>query len=431
MQAVILAGGKGTRLSQYTKEIPKPMISIKGKPILLHQIHCFKEYGIKDFIIIIGYLGEIIKEYFGDGKQFGVSITYIEEEQPLGTAGAFFYLKKMIEKDFFVTYGDIMFDIDLQKFYHFHINKQSQGTLFLHPNSHPYDSDLVEIDSNHRVIKIDTNKNNREYYYRNLVNSGMFIFNNSVLSYFVQPKKTDLEKDFLSHIIELEDLYGYVSPEYVKDMGTPARLAEVTKHYEDGIIESKNLGNKQKCIFLDRDGTLNKYVGLLYNKDQFELENNNIANAIRLINESNFLCILITNQPVVARNLCTIDELNEIHKKMETILGNEGAYLNDIVFCPHHPDKGYPEENPEYKIVCNCRKPNIGMIEYCANKYNIDLNNCYFIGDTTIDIQTGINCCVKTVLVQTGLAGNDKTFDVKADIEALDLYDAIKIILRR
>ena len=138
---------------------------------------------------------------------------------------------------------------------------------------------------------------------------------------------------------------------------------------------------------------------------------------------------MVTNQPVVARGLCDIEDVNRIHRKMQVLLGEQGAYLDDIVFCPHHPDKGYPEENPEYKRVCACRKPAIGMIEQMADKYNIDLAQTYMIGDSTVDIQTGVNAKMHTVLVLTGQAGLDRKYPIKADDTAEDVLDAVRQIL--
>jgi len=175
---------------------------------------------------------------------------------------------------------------------------------------------------------------------------------------------------------------------------------------------------------------LNRYNGLVYQDEQFELEEH-AAEAIRLLNEAGYLAIVVTNQPVVARGLCEIEDVIRIHRKMQVLLGEQGAYLDDIVFCPHHPDKGYPEENPNYKITCDCRKPAIGMIKRIADKCNIDLAQSYMVGDSTIDIQTGVNAGMKTVLVHTGLAGRDGRYQVAADDTAIDVLDAVKQIIRK
>lgn len=186
---------------------------------------------------------------------------------------------------------------------------------------------------------------------------------------------------------------------------------------------------KNKCIFLDRDGTINVYKCLLHKKDDLILEEK-AAEAIKMINNSEYLCIVVSNQPVVARNICTLQDVWEINKKLEELLHRaNGAYLDDIFICPHHPDKGYPEENKKYKIICDCRKPKIGMIKEAAEKHNIDLSKSYIIGDATIDIMTGINAGLKTILVKTGLGGTDNKYNVKPDYVAENLLEAIEYII--
>ncbi|VDG69859.1 histidinol-phosphate phosphatase family protein [Clostridium carnis] len=432
MQAVIMAGGKGTRLASITKnEIPKPMAIIAGKPILEWQIECLKENGIKDITLIIGYLGNKIKEYFNDGSDFGVNINYIEEKEPLGTAGSFFYLKDCLKDEYFLlAFGDVIFDIDIERMERFHKENKSIATLFVHPNSHPFDSDLIVTDDCDRILEFDSKNNNRDYWYDNCVNAGFYILDKSLCDLVKEPQKLDLEKDILMKLAkESKEIYAYRSPEYIKDVGTVERISKAEEEILRGFVKKRNLKNKQKCIFIDRDGTLNKYNGLIYKEEEFILEDF-VREAISLINNSGYLAIVITNQPVVARGLCEIKDVEIIHNKMKTLLGRDGVFFDDVVFCPHHPDKGYPEENPAYKIKCNCRKPNTGMIDMCVKKYNIDIENSWIIGDTTIDIQAGVNSGLKTALVLTGEAGKDEKYSVQANIVRKDLLEAVNTILK-
>ena len=361
MKAVILAGGKGTRLGQYTKDIPKPMLEIDNKPILEHQVEVLKRYGINEIIFLVNHLKSVIIDYFGDGSKFGVSIKYLEEEKPLGTAGGLKEIEEYLSEDFLFIYGDVMFDMDLQRLIKFHFEKQSQLTLVVHPNDHPFDSDLIDIDKEEKVIDVYPKPHPQNFYYKNLVNAGMYVINPAVLDFIKRGEKSDFGKNILPVIIHKLKVFAYNTSEYLKDMGTPERLKKVTEDFLSGKIKRKSYAQKQKAVFLDRDGVINKFVGLLYKPEQLELYPF-VTEAIKILNNSDFLTIVVTNQPVVARNLCTIEELEFIHKKMETILGNEGAKLDAIYYCPHHPDKGYPEENPEYKIDCECRKPKPGMI---------------------------------------------------------------------
>lgn len=429
--AVIQAGGKGTRMRELTQDrIPKPMLELGGRPMILWQVENLKRYGIKEFIFIIGHLGEKVKEYFGNGEAFGVHIRYIEEREPLGSGGALCFLKDMVDdNEVLLVFGDVMFDIYVPRLLSFHEEKEAEVTLLVHPNAHPKDSDLVVMDETDKVIRFDFAKNMRDYYYDNCVNAGIYVLGNSLIKSLGDPKPLDLEKELFKASLEAGKIYGYGTTEYVKDAGTPKRFWAVESELLQGVWQRRNLESPQKCVFLDRDGTLNKYRGLISKPEELELEDR-AAEAIALLNASGYLAILVTNQPVVARGLCSIEKVREIHRKLVTLLGEAGAYLDDIVFCPHHPDKGYPEENPAYKIPCHCRKPATGMIEAMVKKHHIDVSRSWFVGDTTVDVLTGKNAGLKTVLVKTGKAGKDGKYDVRANIESSDLPCAVEKILK-
>jgi D,D-heptose 1,7-bisphosphate phosphatase len=401
MKAVILAGGRGTRLKSVDDGIPKPMVKIGSKPVLEHQIDLLRRYEIKDIILLVGYKSEVIIKCFQDGKKFGVNIDYFVEDRPLGTTGGLKEIENILTSDFILLYGDLMLDISLSRLLDFHKSKKGIATLVLHPNDHPYDSDLVEINSERRIVKFHSKPHLPNKYYKNLVNAAVYVFSPEILSHIKRGVKEDFGKDIFPSIVEDENLYGYITAEYIKDIGTVDRLNEVSTDYSSGKIGALNIGRPRRCVFLDRDGVINKKIDQLHKLEDLELLENS-ASGIRKLNESGYLTIVITNQPAVARGLCTIEQVEEIHKKMETLLGQKHAKLDGIYYCPHHPDKGYPEENPEYKIVCNCRKPKTGMIEQARKEYNIDLKNSFLIGDSYIDILCGKNAGMKTIGVRTG-----------------------------
>ncbi len=433
MQAVIMAGGKGTRLRAITNdEIPKPMAPVAGKPILSWQIEQLRGQGVSDIVLIIGYLGHKIREYFADGADLGVRIRYIEETSPLGTAGALSMLPPLLrDESFFLVFGDVLFDIDLERMRRFHAEKHALATLFAHPNSHPFDSDLLICDDTGRVLRFDSKHNTRDYWYHNCVNAGIYLMDRRICGFVPGNTKVDLEKELLSGLIaQGEAVYAYQSPEYVKDVGTVERIRASEQELQSGYPARRNLKNRQRAIFLDRDGTINRKKGLIYQEEEFELEEC-AAEAIREINRSGYLAVVITNQPVVARGLCGIEDVENIHRKMETLLGKEGAFVDAVYFCPHHPDKGFPEENPAYKIPCECRKPGIGMLKEAAERFNIDLSASWMAGDATTDIQTGVNAGTHTALVLTGDAGKDGKYQATPDLTAEDLLAAVKEIIRR
>lgn len=434
MKAVIQAGGKGTRISEITGDvIPKPMLEISGYPILYHQMMNLKKNGITDITVIIGHLGNVIKDYFGDGKQFGLNISYVEEDpqKPLGTAGSLYFLKDKLKENFVFLLADVFIDIDFEKMEQYHIANNADVTLLTHPNGHPFDSDLV-VEEGGVVKAFDYKSNDRTTYnYKNLVNAGVMIFSPSVFKYLTELRKYNYEKDIIVPLINDGKVVSYKSSEYAKDMGTPERYRRVQEDYNSGICDAKNLANKQKAIFLDRDGTINEYVGFLRKEEDFRLIPG-VSEAIKKINNSGYLAIVVTNQPVIARGEVTEEELEEIHKKMETLLGLDGAYIDDIYYCPHHPDKGFEGEIPELKIECDCRKPKTGMLEKAAREHNIDLSSSIMIGDSTLDIKMAENEGMQSILLKTGQKGEDGKYDVSPTLIAEDLNDAInKIICKK
>lgn len=414
MKVVIMAGGRGTRIAELFPNIPKPLIPVGGLPILEREIRSLASQGFKDIILTVGYLADKIIEYFGDGSRMGVKIEYFVEETPLGNAGALFQLREKIgDEPFFLLNADAAFDVDFNRMLDYHKEHGGLVTLFTHPNSHPYDSGLIMADKDGHVGKWLSKEDERPQWYNNRVNAGLHVIDPKVLDLSVKnleielatglPKgKVDLDRQILKPLCGTGEMFCYDSPEYVKDMGTPERFHQVEADYKNGVVQAKNLHNKQKAIFLDRDGTINKYVGFLRNIDDFELIEG-VSEAIRVINQSGYLAIVVTNQPVIARGEVSWDELNEIHRKMETLLGRDGAYIDGIYICPHHPDKGFEGERPEYKIDCDCRKPKPGLLLQAAKEFNINLAESYMIGDSLSDIDAGNNAKLKdSILIGEG-----------------------------
>ncbi len=398
MKTVIMAGGKGTRISSVASDIPKPMIKIEDKPVLEREIECLVSQGFDDILITVSHLGNIIMDYFGDGSRFNCHIEYFNEVEPLGNAGALFKIKDKLTDEFLLLNADALFDIDFNRFVKYHHEKGGLVTLFTHPNSHPYDSGLIITNDDLSVERWLAKEDERPKYYKNRVNAGLHVINKKVLDIEINTPKVDLDRQILKPLQGTHKMFVYDSPEYVKDMGTPDRYYAVCEDLKNNLPKIRNLSNKQKAIFLDRDGTINKLKGFLTDIYEFELIDG-VSEAIRKINNSEYLAIVVTNQPVVARGEVTKEELDEIHNKMETLLGLDGAYLNDIFYCPHHPDSGFLGEVKELKIVCDCRKPKPGMLINASHKYNIDLSASWMIGDYKNDIFAGINAGCKTALI--------------------------------
>ena len=432
MKAVIQAGGAGTRLASVTKDLPKPMVDIGGKPILQWQLESLKRSGIDEALIIVSKNSTAIQDYFGKGEKLGMKITYYVEQEPLGTGGAFQIIAKQIHEDFLFLLGDLMLDVSWEKMIEFHKAHEAMITAYVHPNSHPEDSDILLLTSEGLVRTILPKGKPRDFFYKNLVLAGVYVISGDLLETFDdmdEPIKMDYEKEILMPTIACEGVYGYVCSEYIKDCGTPSRYYSVIRDLENGIIAQKNLKNPQKAIFLDRDGVINQFGNYVRDASKFVLTEN-ACEAIKLINESGYLAIVITNQPIVARGDTTIAELENVHAKMETLLGQSGAYLDGIYYCPHHPDKGFEGEVPELKIDCECRKPKIGLLLKAKERFNIDFSKSWFVGDTDRDVMTGNNAGCKTVLITTGDPNPVGHFPAaKADYLCEDILEAVKLIL--
>ena len=403
MKVVIMAGGKGTRIAGTYADIPKPMIPVAGKPVLEHQLAVLREQGFRDIILSVGHLGHVIQNHFRDGAAFGVHITCVEEQTPLGTAGALFYLKDVLTEDFMLVNGDLIFDVDIARFAAFHKDNGGLATVFTHPNDHPFDSGIIFTDAAHRVTRWLHREDQRGWYH-NRVNAGLHMLSPKLLEspIFSEERKADLDRDLLRPLIGSGNLIAYSSPEYVKDMGTPERCLEVEADILSGRVAGKNLSKKQKAVFLDRDGTINEYVGFLTDINDFRLLEGS-AEAVREINKCGYLAVVVTNQPVVARGDVTFEELDEIHAKMETLLGEQGAYIDAVYCCPHHPDKGFAGEVPELKMECECRKPKPGLLLRAARDFNIDLENSWMVGDSERDVLAGRQAGCRTVRLQGSL----------------------------
>lgn len=421
MQAVILAGGRGTRLGN--SEIPKVMIRIGGTPVLEHQIELLKKNGINEVILCVKHVSKAIKDYFGNGGRFGVKITYSEEKNFLGTAGAVRFARKKIKGDFLLLYGDVMLNMDISKLVEYHKKKKGVATLVVHKSDHPHDSDIIDIGPDGRIRRF-LGKPKPGQKFKNVTNAAVYVMKKSVLDSVPEGRPSDFGGDIFPEMVEKSaKVYGYETREYIKDMGTPERLMRVSRDFSRGIII------RRTAVFLDRDGVINEHNGLVCRPSQMKLIKGS-AEGIRMLNAKGFLVIAVTNQPVVARNMCTEEGLAKIHERLEKILAARGARLHAIYYCPHHPDKGYPEENQKYKIDCECRKPKAGMILGASKEFSLNPAECFMVGDTTTDIKTGRNAGCKTILVKTGYAGGDGKFDIKPDYVCKNLLDAAKLIIK-
>lgn len=423
--AVILAGGKGTRLGLTDR--PKPLVPIDGRSLLEVQLQWLAEQGLKKVFLLLNYMPEKIHEVVGNGSRWNLEVEYVTEDHPLGTSGALAQLQGKIKEDFFVVYGDLFSAyFDLSAMYEFHKQKKSDLTLLTHPNNHPYDSDLVEADQSNRVIHFLTKPHAPNLQYMNLVNAAVYVFTPQVLQVLEPNKFQDLARDVFPKLIERFKVFSYRSFEYVKDIGTPDRIEKLKKELLiTRTPQRKALKESKPCVFWDRDGTLVDFVPDLKRPEQIHVKSE-IENAIQLLNTLGILNVVVTNQPGIAKGHITWQDLNDIHKKIETDLGGKRVWLDDWFICPHHPDRGYAGEVQELKINCECRKPKVGLFKLAQKTYNIDFSKSLVVGDSHRDRLAAEALGVDYVAVLNGEDPVEKlrpnVFEVKSATELVEFF---------
>ena len=423
----IIAGGKGTRMGDAAVSVPKALIPVCGKPVLQHQLELAAHCGVRSVTIFAGYRADQIRAFVGDGARFGLRIAVLEESEPLGNAGALCAALDRLPEHFFVMYCDVMLAVDLAAMARRHFARGADFTALVHPNDHPHDSDLIEVDEAGWVQAIRPYPHPEDACLANLVNAALYVVRCDALT-----PSGGLPRDFTRDVIPgllaaKARVLAYSSSEYIKDMGTPERLAGVEKDMAAGRL-AMGVQAASPAVFLDRDGTLNYEVGFLAHHEQFELIPGAGA-ALRSLRQHGYRLIVVTNQPVIARGEASEADVAAIHRKLEWELGKQGAFVDDIYLCPHHPDAGFPGERAELKGPCLCRKPGTALVDQAEAEHRLDLTRSWMIGDRTADIELARRKGLRSVLVQTGSAGQDQCYDAAPDFVAADIAAAAELIL--
>lgn len=418
MDVLILAGGDGQRIKKLSKNKQKSLLKINNKSLLKHQITQLSKINKKIFISIKENDEEVVNELKTIKKK---KFNFIKENKKLGTAGCLKALKKYKLNNILVIYSDILFNIDLKKFIRFHNDKKSDLTLFTHPNDHPYDSDLVEVNENSRVTNFH-NKYSKKKYAGNLCLSGIYIIKKKILKYLSKNDYQDFSKDFLPKIIKKNlKVFSYKSREYAKDIGTPLRYKIAIKEFNSDKFKKGNINSKIPAVFLDKDGVINKdnYNFKYQNPHKFI---DGTFDAIKKINKNGYLAILVTNQPAVAKGFISLKKLIKDFKTLESLLGEMRCYLDEIYFCPCHPQKGFIGENKKFKRSCSWRKPNNGMLLKAIKDLNVDIKNSFMIGDTINDLIAAKKSEIRFIKV------GDRDF--KSNLEFKNLKSATNYIFK-
>jgi histidinol-phosphate phosphatase family protein len=354
------------------------------------------------------------------------------ESEPLGSAGAVLAVLDSLDDTFLILYGDTMLNVDLGRFWRAHDSSGADATLLIHPNDHPFDSDLVEVDAADNVVAFHATPHAPDRFYANLVNAALYIVRKDALTRWRDTAPpVDFGRDLFPRMLQAgQRLHGYRSREYIKDAGTPKRLDHVIADYLSGRIGRSSVETPAAAIFIDRDGTINEEVNRVSTPETFRLLPGT-AEGIRKMNQAGLPVIVITNQPVIARGDCSEEDLRKIHDKMDSQLGEAGAFVDAVYYCPHHPDKGFAGERPELKIHCACRKPAIGLIKEACEDLNLDLSGSWFIGDSETDMLTAKKAALPFVLVDTGHAGRNELKSGVPEQVVASVNEAADFILAR
>ena len=377
ISAVIIVGGKGTRLHQATCNLPKPLVRIIDKPFLYYLIKQLSENGITKIILLAGYLGrEIILFAEKYSNVFpNLEIIVKVSDPSLDTGQRLLDSLNIFEDRFIFMYGDNFVPFDLASYikkYQFLIDK---SFILLYENNDSYSNSNINLGNDNLVLNYGKSNAAAKY-----VDIGYIILSKNDLINFHKKSAINFGRDILKKLIAQKKVYGEVIKNRYYTVGTMERL-QLTRLF---FLE-------KKFIFLDRDGVLNEKQPIgtyVKNRDLF-IWKKGALEALKLLKENNYHVIVITNQAGIGRGIFNKFDLDEIHQKMCLDARNYGGEIEYIYVCPHHW-----EEN------CTCRKPKPGMLINAQKDLHIDLNKTFFIGDDERDKQAAIAAGCKFYLIK-------------------------------
>ena len=393
-QAVILAGGYGTRLKPFTDDNPKPMYPFENKPFLEYLITQIKSFGINNIVLLLGYLPNKITDYFEDGKKWGVNITYsitpVEYETGLRLKTAF--KENKIDNEFLLMYCDNYCPIDYRKLVSDYRKNNSLIQFTAYSNDDNYTKNNLLINEEGLVEIYDKTRKTT-----NLkgVDIGYSIVNRKVLE-LIPDENENFEKIIYPKLVEQKKLYATITQHRYYSVGSWERI-ELTKEFF----------RPKKYIFLDRDGTLNvKAPKACYIEKPEDFKwLPDARESVKRLNDAGYKVILISNQPGIARGNLTEESLNKIHDKMNQELREIGASIDHIYYCSHNWDDG-----------CECRKPKPGMFYKAQKDLSIDLTKCWMLGDDERDMHAGGDAGCKCMYI-TEMHPLKEAVDIILEIE--------------
>lgn len=379
-QGVILAGGTGTRLRPITETIPKAMVPVSDKPFIEHIIDEFKANGIKEIVILLGYLPDQIKNCFGNGDKFGVKISYSEGAVEDETGTRIRNAKDLLQEHFLLAYCDNYWPVPLAEMIDFFVSKKvlASTTVYKNIDGHAEygKENNILVDDNGYVKLYDKS---RQHPKLNGVDIGFFILNKKIVE-TMPSGNFSFETVMLPQLAEAGQLAGYL---------TERRYYTITN--VDWLERTRKTLSAKKIIFLDRDGVINKKKEEDYVKNWNEFEFlPDALDALKLLKANSYEVFVVTNQRGIARNLLTANDLEDIHDKMCRIVAEHGGHISGVYYCPHSLESG-----------CYCRKPSPGMLLQASTDHHVDLSKSVFVGDSDTDMEAGNRVGCKTILMES------------------------------
>lgn len=371
MQAIILAGGFGTRLQKVVKDVPKPLADISSKPFLAYLLQNLQNHGVKKIVISVGYLQEKIIEYFGD-SYLGMDISYAREDKPLGTGGAIVNSLKFIDQNqpVLVLNGDSFLQVDYQKLF----ATQAKGlTMVLRKMDDCSRYGRVVFDEN-LVIKNFEEKSAEKK--SGFINGGIYFLDPKIFEKYSLPEQFSFETEFLvKYLADLEP-EAFEADGYFIDIGIP-------DDYEKAQNELPKL-IKNKALFLDRDGVINIDHGHVFQKEKFDFIDGIFELCMRA-QELGYLLIVVTNQAGIAKGYYTQEQFLELTGWIENEFKKRGIKITKTFYCPYHLEGKLEKYRKDHED----RKPSPGMILKAIEEFNIDPEMSLIIGDKETDMQAG------------------------------------------
>jgi len=377
--AVVLAGGRGTRSADPSRA--KLAQEVGGASLMAWHLRLLGSSEITEALVVAGHLGDQVQALCDELEHEGITVRVVHEERQEGTVAALRLAAAHTDSDeFLVVLGDILMSFPVQ---HFLDDWRASGAavaVAVHPSTHPEDSDAA-FPSHDGTVLVVPKSENRDHV-PNMSSTGLFAITRQGLADYAAWR--DVGSDVLPAAAARADLFAFVSSHYFKDTGTPARLEAAGADVASGAFVRRGSLEARPALFLDRDGVINPTEPEFYTPDHYVLLPG-VANAIGTANRAGIPVIVVTNQPALAKGLMTFDDHQRIRARMDRLLGAEGAFVDDYLFCPHHPEGGWVGEVAELKVPCECRKPGIDLARQAARRHHMDLTRSIMVGDTDRD----------------------------------------------